>query len=239
MRKPSAKRPSPALVIALIALFVALGGSAYAATKIGTSDIKSNAITAAKIKNGAVTTAKIKNGAVNGAKVNEASLGTVPAAANASHADSADSATNAANATNAVNATNAQNFSRYFGSGLKRAAEGEQVTLLTIGPFSFVGECVNGGGGSTEAAAYVTTSQGGANLASSGDSYVQNDFEPGTEARVASVSNIVAEVEFRGPGSYFTAQSGDGSTLLEGSFNIAVNAFAADCAFELHGINTA
>ena len=40
MSKLRAGRPSPALVISLLALFVALGGSAYAATKIGTKDIK-------------------------------------------------------------------------------------------------------------------------------------------------------------------------------------------------------
>ena len=49
MRKLRANRPSPALVISVIALFVALGGSAYAAKKIGSKEIKNNAITAAKI----------------------------------------------------------------------------------------------------------------------------------------------------------------------------------------------
>src|ERR1700754_1158633 len=90
VNESSAKRPSPALLISLLSLFVALGGSAYAATKIGTGDIKPNAVTTSKIKNGAITTAKIKDNAVDGAKVNEGSLGTVPEATRAASAASAD-----------------------------------------------------------------------------------------------------------------------------------------------------
>lgn len=41
--------PSPAMVVALVALLVALSGSAYAALKIGTANIKDNAVTAKKI----------------------------------------------------------------------------------------------------------------------------------------------------------------------------------------------
>lgn len=72
-------RISPASCLAMVALFVALGGGAYAAAgKIGTPDIKNGAVTKVKIKKEAVTTAKIKNDTVTGAKVNEASLGIVP-----------------------------------------------------------------------------------------------------------------------------------------------------------------
>jgi len=58
------RAPSPPLVISLIALFVALGGTTYAATNlpansVGTTQLKNNAVTAPKIKNGAVTAAKL------------------------------------------------------------------------------------------------------------------------------------------------------------------------------------
>lgn len=72
-------RISPASCLAMVALFVALGGGAYAAAgQIGTSDIKNGAVTKVKIKKEAVTGAKIKNDAVTGAKVKESSLGIVP-----------------------------------------------------------------------------------------------------------------------------------------------------------------
>jgi len=54
MQKGRLRAPSPALVIALIALFVALGGTTYAATSlpansVGTKQIRNKAVTAAKI----------------------------------------------------------------------------------------------------------------------------------------------------------------------------------------------
>jgi len=42
--------PSPSMGVALLALAIALGGTAYAANKIGSNQIKKNAITSAKIK---------------------------------------------------------------------------------------------------------------------------------------------------------------------------------------------
>ena len=59
------RAPSPALVISLIALFIALGGTSYAAitslpkNSVGTKQLKKNAVTGVKIKDGAVTAAKI------------------------------------------------------------------------------------------------------------------------------------------------------------------------------------
>ena len=101
--------------IALLALFVALGGTTYAATSlpknsVGAKQLKKNAVTNPKIANGAVTGAKIANNSVKGADVLESSLGKVPSASNAdnaTHATSADTATSATSATNATNATNA------------------------------------------------------------------------------------------------------------------------------------
>ena len=62
---------SPALVISVIALFVALGGGAYAlsANTVGSKQLKRNAVTTAKIRNGAVNVNKIKSGAVTAAKI--------------------------------------------------------------------------------------------------------------------------------------------------------------------------
>jgi len=88
--------PSPALVISLIALFVALGGTSYAAIHL-----PRNSVGTKQLKKNAVTTRKIKKHAVTAAKINPKGL-TVP---NAKHAASADTATSATNATTAGNAT--------------------------------------------------------------------------------------------------------------------------------------
>jgi hypothetical protein len=95
-------RPSPAMVVACLALSVSLAGSGYAAIKL-----PKNSVGTKQLKKHAVTSPKIKNDAVTGVDVKEASLGTVPSATNATNATNAANATNSANATNATTATNA------------------------------------------------------------------------------------------------------------------------------------
>ena len=83
------------MVVALIALVVALGGTGYAAVhlpkgSVGAKQLKKNAVTKAKIRSNAVTKAKINKNAITSAKVKNRSilgkdirvnsLGTVPSA---------------------------------------------------------------------------------------------------------------------------------------------------------------
>jgi hypothetical protein len=88
-------RPSPAMVVAVIALIVALGGTAFAANQLGKNSVgprqlKRSAVTTGKIANNAVNGAKVANGSLSGEDINVGALGTVPAATNASHASNAD-----------------------------------------------------------------------------------------------------------------------------------------------------
>lgn len=55
---------SAALVVSVIALFVALGGSALAISQIGTAQIQDGAVTTSKLHSKAVTTGKLANNAV-------------------------------------------------------------------------------------------------------------------------------------------------------------------------------
>jgi hypothetical protein len=96
--------------VGMLALFLALSGTAYAATlprnSVGTAQLKKNAVTAPKVKKNAVTSPKIKANAVTGAKVkadslkgldiNESSLGKVPSAAAADAAGTANVASSLA-----------------------------------------------------------------------------------------------------------------------------------------------
>lgn len=66
MKKRRLRAPSPALVISVLALFVALGGTSYAAlaipkNSVGTAQLKNNAVSGSKIKNGAVTSSKLSS----------------------------------------------------------------------------------------------------------------------------------------------------------------------------------
>jgi len=62
-------RPSPAIVVACMALLIALGGVSYAATalprnSVGTAQLKNNAVTSGKVKNHSLLRADFKNGQV-------------------------------------------------------------------------------------------------------------------------------------------------------------------------------
>jgi hypothetical protein len=94
-------RPTPALVVAFIALFAAMGGIGYSAAKLRPNSIKTKSI-----RDGAVTTNKLADGAVTTPKL-------APDAV----------APNALNANNALNAMNAANAARLGG-----AAPGECQT---------------------------------------------------------------------------------------------------------------
>jgi hypothetical protein len=98
MRKRRLRGPSPALVVACIALAVALSGVGYAAVAL-----PRNSVGTPQLKRNAVKSPKVAANTLNGGDINEATLGTVP---------SANAANTAANATNATNATNAANADR-------------------------------------------------------------------------------------------------------------------------------
>jgi hypothetical protein len=114
--------PSPALVVAALALFVALGGTVYAAKKaridgkavkvksLPGNRLKLRSITANRLKPGVLQGAlAAQSGPITGAEIDELTLGQVPEAAHAISADTAQSAADAQTAVNAVNAINAQN----------------------------------------------------------------------------------------------------------------------------------
>ncbi len=117
-------RPSPALVIACISLFVALGGVGYAAAtgSIDGREIKNNSVASKDIKNSSIVTGDVRNStlrgsdmrnnSVTGSDVDESSLGKVGSATQA------DNAATAANATNATAAGNANTVGGQRGSSV-------------------------------------------------------------------------------------------------------------------------
>jgi hypothetical protein len=86
------RRPSHSTVVAYLALFVALGGSAYAVgnlgkNTVGSKQLKKNAVTTAKVKKEAITAAKVKKGTLTGTHINASTLGIVPTAQTAQTAN--------------------------------------------------------------------------------------------------------------------------------------------------------
>ncbi len=92
-------------VVACLALFVALGSGAYAATQlpknsvgprqlrknaVNQKKIRKNAVSTAKIVNQAVTATKVRDGTLTGKQIDASTLGTVPTAQTAATAAVAD-----------------------------------------------------------------------------------------------------------------------------------------------------
>src|SRR3954447_11406030 len=80
--KKRSLKPTPALVVAFVALFAAMGGFGYAAVKmkpysVKSKNIKPGAVTTDKIADGAVTTPKLSPDAVAPNAMNAARLGGV------------------------------------------------------------------------------------------------------------------------------------------------------------------
>jgi hypothetical protein len=75
MRALRSSRPSPAMIVAIVALVVALAGTAYAAQTINGGSIKKQTIGGGKLKQKTLT----------GFQINTNKLGVVPAAKRATH----------------------------------------------------------------------------------------------------------------------------------------------------------
>lgn len=71
MRSIPIPRPSPAMIVALLALFVGMSTTGYAAVRLA-----ANSVTSAKIRNGQVKTPDLANDAVNAAKLGRSAVET-------------------------------------------------------------------------------------------------------------------------------------------------------------------
>jgi hypothetical protein len=108
-------RRSPALLIACVALFAALGGTVYAAAKINGKTIKVKSlpgnrlalgsVPGNRLKAGTISGGSLAPGSITGAQIDTATMGQVPSAVHADNADSAHDAQTALNAVNAIDAT--------------------------------------------------------------------------------------------------------------------------------------
>lgn len=147
-------------LVALIALFVALGGTVYAASKINGKTIVKNSIPGNRIKKGSLTGSQIKNQALTGTQINAATLGTVP-----------NANTLGGQAPGAFEP--ASNWTR---SGLIKAASGQTVSLANFGPFSLQLKCVAESGSEVEGQVLATSTEAnsdgyGTEMVTAGTSY--------------------------------------------------------------------
>jgi hypothetical protein len=98
MRPGLRPRLTYANVMATVALFIALGGGAYAATalpanSVGSKQLKKSAVVSGKIKNNAINRSKVLDNSLTGADIKESSVAKVPLATTADTAAALDKAT--------------------------------------------------------------------------------------------------------------------------------------------------
>jgi hypothetical protein len=215
-------RPSGDTALAVLALFIALGGTGYAAATIGSGQIKNNSIRGKDVRNSNLTGRDVKRNSLTGSDIAESRLGKVRSATRA------DTAGNAA----VANALTGAGASAYFPSrkvtatGVVRMAKAGTSpatsparVLLSKGPFKVTSQCYDTGGNPT-ARFELTSSEPG--------SVLDNN-------QVQSLDQDVTGAAFAGTIRHLTAQAPSGATLAA-QMDFGVNSFGSPCAFALSAV---
>jgi hypothetical protein len=218
-------------VVACLALFVALGGSSYAALRVDSSMIANNSVTSKDLKNNGVRGRDIRKGTVrgtdvrdgdlqgrdvrndtlSGSDVRESSLAAVPSALNAQ-------ALGGKPASGFLTSDELQRV------GPLRLAHGESQTVAAIGPFTWKASCSDAGASgtnltvtaeSTEADSY-TTSFGGPGGGS---------FGPGSPLEVINADSTTPGYQIAFP---LSAAAPSGAAPVGIAF-IGIKVGGADC----------
>jgi len=178
------RRPSAALVISLVALFLSLGGVSYGVATgfIDSREIKNNTVRSKDLKNNDIRTLDLRNNEVRGVDlrnstiqgrdvalntlgtddINESRLGQVPSAAQAGRASLA---------------TTAMTLGSLPQLAPVDVAKGAApATLFSLGPLTVAGACVDDAGG-TRAEVRVQTTAAGASAG--GDTASDASLGPG------------------------------------------------------------
>ncbi len=141
---------------ALLALFVALGGTSYAALSVGSEQIANNSVRSEDLRNndvrgrdihkgtvrgtdvrdGDLKGADVRDNTITGTEVKESALGTVPSARDAQMFDGKP-------------ASAFLGSDKQLRTGLIKLAHGETKTIASNGPFTWTAACSDDGGGST------------------------------------------------------------------------------------------
>ena len=165
---------SPAMGVALLALFVALGGSAVAV---------SGRINGKVLKRGSVPGNRVKRDTLTGRQIREATLGIVPrsalatAASNAAHADSADKL-------GSLTSADFQRAGTLVPFNVRLANTDPDQTIVQAGPFTVHGHCELNGGVQNFSRVFATTTEndGAANRVNfQGTKDQDNDFDANEE----------------------------------------------------------
>jgi hypothetical protein len=174
------RRPSPAMLIALIALFISLSGVSYGVATgfIDSREIKNNEIRSLDIRNNQVRSIDIRNNEVRGRDIRNSTVQSRDIAINAVTGedvkeDTLQKVPSALLADNANTANSANSVSTLKIIPVTTVAAGaDPVTLATHGPLTLTAEC---GAGALTARLFVKTTED--NSAGTGNSPADTDLD--------------------------------------------------------------
>lgn len=214
MRRLIRHRPSPSMVVSILALIVALGGTSYAAIKlpknsVGSKQIKNNAVTGAKVKTGSLSGSDIKNHSLTGSDL---ASGAIPAGAQGPVGPPGPKGDTGAKGDTGDSPTQV----------LKRTANaGETITIATYGPFSLKGKC-SGTTANPTAQWEIATSQDHSAFTDYDNSYLSDfsasDGDNPIEYDSTSADPTTPDMEGPYDGT-FAALSADLNTYITGSLS--------------------
>jgi hypothetical protein len=183
MRSFTITRPTPSMLVALLALVMAMAGTGYAAVTISGKSLKKRSVPANRV---------IPN-ALGGRQINESKLDPVPAAlqaANADKAKTADSATTADTANTAQTAQTAADANKLDGKSSSAFMASKRVLRSSL-----ANDIATGSGAETTASCLANETA----VAGGGAWYVNNTLVTvGSGSTIASTLPIVTNGEFTG-----------------------------------------
>lgn len=209
-------------VTSLVALFVALGGTAYAVTQLDGS----------KIVNRSVPAKKLKKNTVTGTEIKESKLGTVKSAEVSDRTLQLTVSEPKGKSKRAARELSAGGDSS---SSLLKLSVGQTQSLLTSGPFELTASCIDVGG-EPRLRAVATSSEAGTDVAGAGHA---GPFGPGEEVPLVDVDGPpfpAGILNGSGIGTTFVAPSG--ATLQLGGVGVlfGTQILGADCVASAYGI---
>lgn len=226
MKRLIARRPTPATVIAFVALFVALGGVSYGFATgsidsreiknetVMTQDIRRGAVRTADIRNDSIRTEDLRNNEVRGLDIRNSTIRGIEIAVNSiTGEDIAESSLGTVPGADTLDGLDSSAFARAgdLGRFSVKLAAGQTVVVAAHGQVAVAAQCIDGGV-RDEVRLYATTSSSDALMdgvtadADPGDDDHLTQADPLTPATIPTAAELAAFI--RTPGGT-TAEVGD------------------------------
>ena len=209
-------------MISAVAIFVALGGTGYAAATVGSSQIKNNSIRGKDVRNSNLAGKDVKRNSLTGSDVAESRLGKVRSAVRADSAGTASAAGGLGGAASAgllsTGKATTSGAVKLSTVGTSPATSPERV-LLRQGPFTIGVKCHETGGNPSMRLS-VRSSEPGS---------VINGFQTNEANATATSAAFDSETTF------VTLRAPSGASLAA-QVTIILNGLGTDCAFSADGL---